>query len=78
MAGEWWMIIPGNQGASLAIIAVILIVFMYGGRTAMHGALRALTRTVAGPLRLGARGLFKTADDMRARNKAVLLAHGRE
>ncbi|MGW8247063.1 MAG: hypothetical protein ACWGOV_03050 [Acidiferrobacterales bacterium] len=78
MAGEWWMIIPGNQGASLAIIAVILIVFMYGGRTAMHGALHALTRTVAGPLRLGARWLFITADDMRARNKAVLLAHGRE
>jgi len=78
MAGEWWMIIPGNQGASLAVIAVILIVFMYGGRTAMHGALHALTRTVAGPLRLGARWLFKTADDMRARNKAVLLAHGRE
>jgi len=78
MSGEWWMVVPGNQGASLAIIGVVLIVFMYGGRTAMHGALRALTRTVAGPLRLGARWLFITADDMRARNKAVLLAHGRD
>jgi hypothetical protein len=78
MSGDWWMIVPGNQGVSLMILGAILIVFMYGGRTAMHGALHALTRTVAGPLRLGARWLFKTADDMRARNKAVLLAHGRD
>lgn len=78
MAGDWWMVVPGSQGASLAILGVVLIIFMYGGRTAMHGALLALTRTVAGPLRLGARWLFKSADDMRARNKAVLLAHGRD
>lgn len=78
MSGNWWMIIPGNQGASLGILAVVLILFMYGGRTAMHGAMHALTRTVAGPLRLGARFLFKTAEEMRARNKTVLIAHGRE
>jgi len=78
MAGDWWVIVPGNQGVSLLILGAVLIIFMYGGRTAMHGALHALTRTVAGPLRLGARWLFKTADEMRTRNKAVLLAHGRD
>lgn len=75
---NWWMIVPGNQGASLLILGAILIIFMYGGRTAMHGVLHALTRTAAGPLRLGARWLFKTAEEMRQRNKAVMLAHGRE
>jgi hypothetical protein len=33
---------------------------------------------VGGPLRLGARWLFAAARDMRERNKAVLIAHGRE
>ena len=78
MAGDWWGIVPGNQGVSLIILGAILIIFMYGGRTAMHGALHALTRTVAGPLRLGARWLFKTADAMRERNKTVMLAQGRD
>jgi len=78
MAGEWWVVVPGNQGVSLLILGTVLIIFMYGGRTAMHGVLHALTRTLAGPLRLGARWLFKTADEMRARNKAVILAQGHE
>ncbi len=78
MTGDWWVIVPGNQGVSLMILGVVLIIFMYGGRTAMHGVLHALTRTVAGPLRLGARWLFKTADEMRARNKTVMLAQGRD
>jgi len=78
MAGDWWVIVPGNQGVSLMVLGAILIIFMYGGRTAMHGALHALTRTVAGPLRLGARWLFKTADRMHERNKTVMLAHGRD
>ncbi len=67
MAGDWWVIVPGNQGVSLIVLGAILIIFMYGGRTAMHGALHALTRTVAGPLRLGARWLFKTADSVTRR-----------
>lgn len=78
MAGDWWVVVPGNQGLSLMILGVVLIIFMYGGRTAMHGVLHALTRTVAGPLRLGARWMFKTADEMRARNKAVILAQGHD
>ncbi|MFV1997337.1 MAG: hypothetical protein ACC641_04930 [Acidiferrobacterales bacterium] len=78
MAGDWWVVVPGNQGASLLILGTVLIIFMYGGRTAMHGVLHALTRTLAGPLRLGARWLFRTADEMRARNRSVILAHGHD
>lgn len=78
MAGDWWVVVPGNQGLSMMIMGTVLIIFMYGGRTAMHGVLHALTRTVAGPLRLGARWLFGTANEMRARNKVVMLAQGRD
>lgn len=78
MSSNWWVFIPGNQGASLAIWGVIVITFMYAGRTPMHNALRALTHTVAVPLRQGALWLFRTADEMRRRNKEVLLAHGRD
>ncbi len=78
MTGDWWVVVPGNQGLSLMVLGAVLIVFMYGGRTAMHGILHALTRTVAGPLRLGARWFFKTADEMHERNKTVMLAQGRD
>ena len=52
--------------------------FLYAARRPMHELIRSLGQALGGPLRIGSRWLFATADDMRQRNRAVLLAHGRQ
>lgn len=74
----WWMIWPDNAALSVAVWILIAIPFLYAARRPMHGLIRAITRAATGGLRLGARWLHRTAEELRARNKVVLLAHGRE
>jgi hypothetical protein len=52
--------------------------FLYAARTPVHGLLRSLGALAGGPLRLAARSLLATARELRERNRAVLLAQGRE
>ncbi len=78
MEGNWWMIMPGNPALSGIIIFLIAVPFLYFGRTPMHGVIRAATRTISQPLRMGSRWLFSAADGLRVRNRAVVLAHGRD
>lgn len=78
--GGWQelMIWPGNPVLSVLVLVVIAVPILYGARPAMHNLLRAVFRGIGNPLRLGSHWLFKTADELRRRNKLVLLAHGRE
>src|SRR6266699_5602646 len=78
MSNQFWMIWPGNAVASALILFAIVMPFLYAARKLVHDLLHSVGRMVGGPLRLGARWLFATARDMKERNKAVLLAHGRE
>ena len=78
MGWQELMIWPGNPVLSVLVWVVIAVPILYGARPAMHNLLRAVFRSVGNPLRLGSRWLFKTADELRRRNKLVLLAHGRE
>ncbi|GMR03965.1 MAG: hypothetical protein BMS9Abin22_481 [Gammaproteobacteria bacterium] len=73
-----WMIWPGNPVLSLLILFLIAIPFLYAARRPMHGLIRSISRVIANALRLGARWLMHTAEELRSRNKVVLLAHGRE
>jgi hypothetical protein len=73
-----WMIWPDNTVLSVLILLLIAIIFLYAARTPMHGFIRSVGHALGGPLRLGARWLFVAATEMRERNKAVLLAHGRQ
>src|SRR5580765_287382 len=77
-SNQFWMIWPGNAVASALILFVIAMPFLYAARKLVHDLVRSLGHMIGGPLRLGARWLFATARDMKERNKAVLLAHGRE
>jgi hypothetical protein len=52
--------------------------FLYAARKPVHELLRAVGLLASGPLRISAHWLLAAARDMRERNKAVLLAHGRE
>src|SRR5919202_716213 len=69
---------PGNPGLSLLVLVALAMGFMYAARRPMHELLRALGQMIGGPLRVAARSLAAAAADIHNRNKAVLLAHGRQ
>jgi len=73
-----WLLWPDNVGVSLLALAVLAMAFLYAARKPMHELIRSLGQALGGPLRIGSRWLFAAADDMRSRNRAVLLAHGRQ
>jgi len=72
------MLWPDSPALSVFVLAVVAMVFLYAARKPMHELLRAVGALIGGPLRLGARWMITTADQMKERNKAVLLAHGRQ
>jgi|MudIll2142460700_1097286.scaffolds.fasta_scaffold00586_5 DNA-binding transcriptional MerR regulator len=73
-----WMIWPGNPALSAIVLFLIALPFLYAARRPLQGLIRALTRALSQPLRLAARWVNAGATELKARNKQVLLAHGRE
>src|SRR5436190_2183904 len=69
---------PENPGLSIVVLVVVAVGFMYAARRPVHELLRALGHMIGGPLRIAARSLAQAAADIHHRNKAVLLAHGRQ
>lgn len=78
MPAQWWMVVPGNTVLSIVVLFIFSWILLYPARKPMHGVLRSLTRGLAGPLRLGARWLQQSAEELHRRNKVVLLARGQE
>jgi prefoldin subunit 5 len=76
--GSAWWLWPENPVLSAIVLFLLLLPFLYGARRPLQAMVRALVRGVVQPLRLAARWLVVGARDMRARNRQVLLAHGRE
>ena len=72
------MIWPENPALSGVILLLIALPFLYAARRPVHNLIYSVARAINSPLRLGARWLMLTADELRRRNKVVLLAHGRE
>jgi len=72
-----WLIWPDNTALSVLVLLLIAMAVLYAARVPMHGLIRSLGHTLGGPLRLGARWLFGAAEEMKVRNKEVLLAQGR-
>jgi len=60
------------------VLAMLAMGFLYAARRPMHELIRSVGQALGGPLRIGSRWLFAAAADMRSRNRAVLLAHGRQ
>src|ERR671936_1440582 len=77
MTGSFWMVWPDNAVLSMLTLLILAMVFLYAARKPMHDLLRSLGYLLSAPLRVAARWLVAAANDMRERNKAVLLAHGR-
>src|SRR3954462_262814 len=77
MSSQAWMVWPDNFAVSFLVLALLAMAFMYAARMPMHGLLRSVGHALGGPLRMGARWLLAAAAEVQARNKAVLLAHGK-
>ncbi len=75
---QFWMVWPDNAALSALVLAFVAMVFLYAARKPMHALIRSTGHAIGAPLRIGARWLLATASDMNQRNKAVLLAHGRQ
>ena len=71
-----WLVWPENLALSLLILAVLAMAFLYVARDPMHSLIRALGLAVGGPLRMAARWLGSMANEIHARNKAVLESYG--
>ena len=78
MSSQAWMIWPDNAAVSVLVLAVIAMAFMYAARVPMHALIRSLGHALGGPLRMGSRWLAAAAAEIHQRNKAVLLAQGRQ
>ncbi|MGQ0546145.1 MAG: hypothetical protein ACT4P3_12550 [Betaproteobacteria bacterium] len=78
MNNQAWMVWPENPAVSVLVLAVLAMLFLYAARKPMHALINSIGRSAVGPLRLGARWLISAADRMAYRNRAVLLAHGRQ
>jgi len=77
-SSQAWMLWPQNPALSLLVLAAAAMVFLYAARRPMHALIRSIGRAAVGPLRLGARWMLAAANEMSWRNRAVLLAHGRQ
>jgi hypothetical protein len=75
---EYWMVWPDNVAVSMLFALLVAMAFLYAARKPVHHLIGSLGFLISGPLRIGARWLLAAANDMTQRNKAVLLAHGRQ
>src|SRR6267143_2777322 len=75
---EYWMVWPENAAVSVLFLLLVGMAFLYAARKPVHHLIGSLGFLISGPLRIGARWLLAAANDMTQRNKAVLLAHGRQ
>ncbi len=78
MSTQAWLLWPDNVALSMLALAVIGMAVLYAARVPMHELLRSLGQALGAPLRIAARALARAADDIQYRNRAVLLAHGRQ
>ncbi len=78
MSFQSWLLWPDNVALSVLSLAAVAMAFLYAARRPMHELLRALGHALGAPLRLAARGLSAAASSIRYRNRAVLLAHGKQ
>src|ERR1700704_6607995 len=75
---EYWMVWPDNAAVSVLFLLLVGMAFLYAARKPVHHLIGSVGFLISGPLRIGARWLLAAANDMTQRNRAVLLAHGRQ
>jgi hypothetical protein len=71
-----WLFWPDQVALSVLALFFLLTLFLYAARTPAHSVIISLCNLAGHALRFAARWLLVTAEGLRQRNKAVLLAHG--
>ena len=77
MSSQAWQIFPNNFAASVLVLALVAMIFLYAARMPMHALIRSIGQALGAPLRMAARWLLAAAAEVQQRNKAVLLAQGK-
>jgi len=77
---DWhsWLLWPDNVALSALALGVLVMLFLYAARLPMHGVIHAVGHLVSQSTRFLSRWLTLSAENLRVRNRAVLLAHGQE
>ena len=71
-----WLFWPDQVALSVLALFILVSIFLYAARTPAHNVILSLSNLIGHSLRFAARWLIGTAEGLRQRNKAVLLAHG--
>jgi len=75
---ESLQIIPGQPVLSGLLLFLLLVVVLYFARHPAHHLILSLARALNNGLRVASRAVLQTEKRLIARNREVLLAHGRE
>lgn len=78
MSSQAWLLWPNNVALSVLTLAVLGMAVLYAARKPMHDLIHSVGHAVGAPLRIAGKWLARAADDIHYRNRAVLLAHGRQ
>ena len=73
-----WLFWPDSVALSILALVVLVMLFLYAARKPMHGMIHSVCNLVTQSTRFISRWLFLSADNLRLRNQAVLLAHSQE
>jgi hypothetical protein len=71
-----WLFWPEQVALSVLALFFLATVFLYAARVPAHNIILSLCNLSGHSLRFASRWLQHTAEGLRQRNKAVLLAHG--
>lgn len=73
-----WLFWPDNVALSVLALGILAMLFLYAARKPMHGVIHSVCNLVTQSTRFISRWLFLSAENLRLRNQAVLLAHSQE
>ncbi len=71
-----WLFWPDHMALSVLALFFLVTLFLYAARTPAHNVIMSSCHLAGHALRFAARWLLLAAENLRNRNKAVLLAHG--
>lgn len=71
-----WLFWPDKVALSVLVLFLLATIFLYAARAQAHNLIYGLSNLGGHALRFAARWLMMTAETLRSRNKAVMLAHG--
>ena len=73
-----WLFWPDSVALSVLALVILAMLFLYAARKPMHGVIHSVCNLITQSTRFISRWLFLSAESLRLRNQAVLLAHSQE